>query len=509
MLKQTTSASDSGSVIIRNALIPVSGTGSLVEKDILIVNGVVAQIEDTGIQVPKSITEVTARGQAVIPGFVNAHTHSNFAFDRGYGGLWSLELHLNSADGFNYGAHLDDLRLSAKLCAADMIRHGCTAAYDMVLQTPITSPEGMEAIADGYRSAGMKVVVAATVTDKTFWESMPGLIGSMSADDKAWISKISAISTDDHLKSLRSALNAWSLDTSKARLALAPSVPLLCSDELLIGIGHLAQEFSVPMQTHLAESKVQSVLSQQRWGMSLTKYLSKIGFFEGDVSAAHAIWLSPDDIQVLAENNVAVAHNPASNMRLGNGVAPVWDMLKAGVTVGIGTDACSCSDQQNMIEAMRQASYCSRIRGADINNWLSAEQTFIMATESSAQVLGFPDIGRLEVGYRADLSFIDLKDLAYLPLNNFWNQLVFSESGRGVKKVMVDGQIIYENGQFKLFDYDDLRQEVLDANKRLKQNYGERRKRFESLESVVSLFCAGLNKAPFAVNQYIQGSNNI
>lgn len=492
-------------VVIRRASIPGAGTGAMTQQDVLIIDGKIVEIANTGLSAPEGSIELCAQGQAVLPGFSNAHTHSHFAFGRGFGDLWTLETHLNSGGGISYGATLDDMSLAAKLGAADMIRNGCTAAYDMVVQSPVTSPDGMHAVASGYQAAGIKAVVAATVTDQTFWASVPGLIGALSPEEAEWIRTITLAAPDTHLEGLRRTLESWTFDTDKIKLGLAPSVPLLCSDTLLESVANLARDFGVPMQTHLAESKVQSALSQRRWGKSLTEHLASIGFFEGRVSAAHAIWLNDSDIRILAEKGVAVAHNPASNMRLGNGIAPISAMIKAGVSVGLGTDACSCADQQNMIDAMRLASYASRTRGPDPEHWLSAEQVFDMATQGSADLLGLPNTGRLAVGKCADLVFIDLADIAYLPLNNFWNQLVFSESGRGVKRVMVDGQVIYEEGRFTLFDYDDLRERVNDTAERLKDTAQERRARFKNLESVVSLFCVGLAQTPFEPDQYVQG----
>jgi len=472
---------------------------------LLVIQGKIAEISGPGLTAPADSLEIDARGQAVLPGFVNAHTHSHFAFGRGFGDLWTLETHLNSGGGISYGSTLEDMHLAAKLGAADMIRNGCTAAYDMVVQTPVTSEHGMHAVASGYQAAGIKAVIAATVTDQTFWSCVPNLLGEMSPEEAEWIKSITLAQPDEHLAGLRRTLQSWSLDTSKVRPGLAPSVPLLCSDRLLQNVANLAREFDVPMQTHLAESKVQTLLSQRRWGTSLTRHLSDIGFFEGNVSAAHAIWLDDEDIRILADKEVAVAHNPASNMRLGNGMAPISAMCEMGVTVGLGTDACSCSDQQNMIDAMRLATYSSRIRTPDPAYWLSAEQVFGMATQHSAAILGLPGTGTLEVGKCADLVFIDLADIAYLPLNNFWNQLVFSESGRGVKRVMVDGEMIYEDGAFLMFDYDELRRQVHDTAHRLKEIGQQRRTRFKNLEKVVSLFCVGLAQSPFHVNQYVEG----
>ncbi|HWL30138.1 MAG TPA: amidohydrolase family protein, partial [Burkholderiaceae bacterium] len=454
-------------LLIRGAWVPEPGEAGLRPKDILIEGGFIRQIGPAGMTASADVPVMDASAYIVIPGLVNAHTHSHFALGRGYGDRWTLELHQNSGGGLNVGASLEELRLGAMLGAADMIRHGCTAAYDMVLQSPFPSREGMAAVADGYQTVGMRAVIAAAVTDRSFWESIGGLLDSMSPEASGFLRSLKATPADDLLSGVRDVLTHWDFDRSRVKPGIAPSVPLLCSDPFLADAARLAREFDVPLQTHLAESKVQAIEAHKRWGTSLTGHLARSGVLGPSVSVAHAVWVSDDDVRMLADHGVAVAHNAGSNMRLGNGVAPVSSMVRAGLTVGIGTDACTCADQQNMIEAMRLASFASRLCGPDPDTWISAEHAFRMATAGSAAVLGFKDIGRLEVGYRADIVFLDRNELAYLPLNNFWTQLVFSETGRGVRHVMVDGDIVYRDGEFTLFDYPALCSKVQASAARL------------------------------------------
>lgn len=492
-------------LVVQNIFVPTVTDDETQLKDIWIADGKIVEIgsaEELG-PIPESAKTIDASGLAVVPSFINAHTHSHFAFGRGYGDLWTLELHLNSGGGLNYGATLDDMKLMAQLNAADMIRYGCTAAYDMVVQTPFTSIDGMRAVAAGYEKAGIKAVVAATVTDKTFWQAIPNLIESLDAEEAQWVSSLAQADSAQHLKQLRKTLTDWDHGNNNITLGLAPSIPLLSSDELLDGVAQLAHEFNVPIQTHLAESKIQALMAERRWGCSIVEHLSNIGFLTKKTSVAHAIWVDDEDIAILANTGVSVAHNPASNMRLGNGVAPIEAMLKAGVNVGIGTDACSCADQQNMFDAMRLASYSSRIQGPNPSYWLPSQQVFQMATQGSAKVLGLSNTGKIEKGQVADLVFLDLKDLAYLPLNNFWNQLVFSDSGSSVQHVMVNGEFIYKDRKYTQFDYDELYGQVKAAAERIKTQAKGRRKRFKNLESAVSLFCVGLAESTYPIDRYL------
>lgn len=490
-------------VIVRNASLPLPGSAGLRSVDILIQHGVIQEISAPCLPVSERALTIDASGQIVIPSLVNSHTHSHFALGRGYADLWTLELHQNSGGGISYGALLEDLRIGAMLGAADMIRNGCTATYDMVLQSPVHSPEGMAAVAQGYEDAGIRAVVAAAVADRSFWDSISGLYDSLPQDAAAFVRSLQATSSTQHLAALEDIISNWHFDTKHIKFALAPSVPLLCSDDFLQRIALLATKHGVMVQTHLAESKVQAVVAQQRWGKSLTRYLADIGFLGAHVSAAHAIWLEQDDIDTLARHKVCIAHNPGSNMRLGNGIAPIVAMQRQGLNIGLGTDACSCSDQQNMMESMRLAAYSSRLTSPDPANWLSAESAFQMATQGSAALLGFPTMGKLQVGYSADMVFIDRNDLAYVPFNNFWNQLVFSETGRSVQRVIANGRTIYENGQFLTFDYPQLLRQAQAAADRLADLGQERRAQLKALEPLVSQFCVGLAHAPHPVNRYI------
>lgn len=488
--------------LIQGAWLP-DAAGTLRQHDVLVRDGRIREIAAPGLTVSDDVAVMPAHEYIVIPGLVNAHTHSHFAYGRGYGDRWTLELHQNSGGGISYGAGIEDLRLGAMLNAADMIRHGCVAAYDMVLENPHPSPEGMAAVAEGYGATGMRAVVAAAVTDLSFWSSINGLIDSLPAEEARFVRSLAPTAAADHLAGLRRVLSSWPHDTRYLRPAIAPSVPLLCSDDFLAQTAALAREYQAPLQLHLAESKVQALEAERRWGASLTAHLTRAGIFGPHVSVAHAVWVDDDDMRLLADHGVSVAHNPGSNMRLGNGVAPSVRMRELGVHVGIGTDACSCADQQNMIEAMRLAAFASRIVGPDPDRWLAAPTVFDMATAGSAAILGFEDSGRLLPGFRADLVFLNRHDLAYTPLNHFWTQLVFSESGRGVERVMIDGRVVYDNGRFTLFDEDRLKGEARDRAAALAETGTQRRSRLLAMEPLVSMFCVGLARRPHPFSRYV------
>src|SRR5207244_3342656 len=147
------------------------------------------------------------------------------------------------------------------------------------------------------------------------------------------------------------------------------TIPMHCSDEFLTACRDLAREYDVPLQTHLAESRGQAVLGLKKYGKTLTAHLGDLGLLGPRFSGAHGVWLDADDVRRLADAGASVAHNPTSNLRLGNGVAATRLMLDRGLRVGVGTDSPSSSDTQNMFEALRWASYLSRIGTPDYRRW--------------------------------------------------------------------------------------------------------------------------------------------
>ena len=221
-------------------------------------------------------------------------------------------------------------------------------------------------------------------------------------------------------------------------------------------------------------------------------------------TAAHCVWLDTEDIQRLADRGACVAHNPTSNLRLGVGVAKTREMLNAGVGVGIGTDASTCSDALNMFEAMRMAAYVSRIHQPDPEYWLSAEDVLLMATEGSARALGLEkQIGQISPGVKADLVFLDDTAIQYTPLNNPVRQVIFHENGSGVRDVMVGGKFVVRNHRPTGLNYEDLRTQVAEAMDRIRVKIAEKTPMIRDLEPLVSKFCVGLSSKQLPINRYI------
>lgn len=465
-------------------------------RDVIVIDGVIAEIGPPGMAAPEGAETLDGTDRMMIPGLVNAHTHSHLAVAKGLSEAWTLELHLHNGPWTGGGQALEDRRLLAQASALEMLLKGCTSAYDLVLEMPAPTPEGLIATAQGFLDVGMRVVVAPMMADKTFWRAMPGLIDALPKSMKSTIDKIMLAPHDVSLAACAATARTWPHAQDHARLALGPTIPLHCSDYFWIGCRKLAELEGLPIHCHLAESRVQRLKGREVYGKSLTQHLDGLGILGPGFTGAHGIWLEDGDLDLLAARGASIAHNPTSNFRLGSGVADVPALRRAGVNVGIGSDACSCSDHQNMFEAMRLACYLCRTASANPDDWMSPAETLAMATAGGARTLGLDHlIGRLAEGYAADLVLIDLSNTNYMPLNRPVTQLVFCEEGRSVDSVYVAGRQVVGGGKILTVDYDALRRRLSNRAAELQAQNAGRRHELAALEPYVKQFCVGLSEA--------------
>jgi cytosine/adenosine deaminase-related metal-dependent hydrolase len=206
-----------------------------------------------------------------------------------------------------------------------------------------------------------------------------------------------------------------------------------------------------------------------RWRRSLVSQLAELGVLTDSFTAAHGVWLASDDICLLAGAGATVAHNPASNLRLGSGIAPVRQMLDRAVNVALGSDGSLSSDNQDMFEAMRLAALVSRADpSADPERWLDAADAFERATVAGARALGFPgELGLIEPGSRADIVLLRANSTFLEPRNDLLNALVFAETGSAVDTVLVDGRVVLEHGRPRGVDEDAIRDRARESVERL------------------------------------------
>jgi guanine deaminase len=475
--------------------------------DILVERGTIREIGAPGLAAPEDAAVLDAADRLLMPGLVNAHTHGNGTLARGAGDRWTLELLLNAGPQTAGNFRPEDKALAAKLGAVEMARRGCVACYDLFAELPGPTPEGLIAVGGAYAEVGLRAVVAPMMADRTFWRAIPGLFGALPPELQPAFDRLALAPSEAKLAACRDVIRRWPFDPSRQRLALAPTIPHHCEDAFFVGCRDLAREAGLGIQTHLGESRLQAVVGVKKYGKTLTAHLDDLGILGPRFTAAHGIWLDPDDMRRLADRGASVAHNPSSNLRLGTGVAAARALRGHGVNVGLGTDACTCSDHLNMFEVMRLAAGVSRVSRVDPEEWLTARDVLEMATVGSARALGLgPHEPRLVLGAPADIVLLDLTDPAWVPLNDPLHQLVFSETGTGVDSVMIDGRLVVHHRKVLTVDTDRLRREAESAVERLRRDNEPARALVAAAEKVVGAFCLGLTREPYPVDRHVAGA---
>jgi len=489
--------------VIRNARLVEPDKVRADAVDVLVEGDTIRSVGAPGLAAPAEAVAIDAAGCLIHPGLINAHTHGHGNLSRGQGDRWTLELLLAAAPWIGGNRAVEDKGLTARIGAAEMVLKGCTAAYDLYYEFPTPSIEGIDAAAAAYAEVGMRAVIAPMVADLTLYEAIPGLMDALPPALQAAVAKLKLAPWQSTLANIEAILKGWKWGAAGVRPAVAPTIPLHCGDEFMCGCARLAREHGVGLHTHVGESKVQAVSGIRRYGRTLIAHMDKLGLIGPDFTAAHAVWLDDDDMRRMAAHGASVAHNPGSNMRLGNGLFNFRRMRDLGVNVGLGTDAASCGDNLNMYESLRLASMVSKCQGPDPAKWVTVQDCYQAATEGSARALGFKDVGRIAPGFKADIVFLDLASINWIPWNNTVNQLVHVEDGTGVRHVMVGGRMVVQERKLLTVDLGKLAREAEAARERLEALNAEWKELFLKLEPVVASFCPALAKQPYQIQRYL------
>jgi guanine deaminase len=370
---------------------------------------------------------------------------------------------------------------------------------------PAPAPEDAEAVARAYQDVGMRAVIAPAVADIVFYTTVPGLIDLLPKPLRQTVESIRPAPTEGLLRLSEDILRRWpNTPGGRVRAALAPTIPTQCTEAFLQGCARLAREHGALLHTHLAESKVQAVASRQRWGKTAVAHLDDLGLLGPSFVGAHGVWLTPEDIKRLGDTGAAIAHNPASNLRLGSGIAAVREMLEAGVTVGLGTDGAMSSDNLNLFEAMRMAALVGNVRFPhDSSRWLQAAEVWNLATRGSARLLGLgDDLGAVVPGRLADLVLLRGDSTFLRPLNDPMGALVYSETGADVDTVLVGGRVVVRGGRVLTVDEERLRARAQTAADRIRAVNADAWKLADQLSPHIAQACRAAVAMPYPVNRY-------
>ena len=494
--------------IIKDGYVLGPDSDELVQADVLIENDRISAV-GAGLEYPADADVVHASGKIVLPGLINAHTHGPNNLTKGCGDNWTLEDQLNHSPALSSGRTPQDRYVSAAIGAVEMLKSGCTAAYDLFMTLPAPTNDGIEAVVRAYSDVGLRAVLAPAVADIVFYETVPELMDLLPDDLRKQVESMETAPTDALLQMMEQHIRDWDgAANGRIRAAVAPTIPGQATDELLEGCGRLVREYGVGLHTHLAETKIQVIYGLNRWGMTPTAKLAELGLLSHGFVGAHGVWLTQEDIGLLASSGSSIAHNPASNLKLGSGIAPVREMLDANLNVGLGSDGSTSSDNQNLFGAMHFAGMVGNVRFPhDTSKWVGSRDAWDMVTRGSAQALGMAeDIGAIAPGRKADVILLDANSVYLRPLNDPLNALVYAETGSSVESVFVDGRLVMKDGAVLTVDEDALRLQAQEAADRLRAENAHLWKLAEIMSPYVSAACKSAAAVPYPIDRYAAGS---
>ncbi len=446
------------SILIRDAtLLPMDDEhgATPTTSSIRIRDGLIVDV-GVGLEPEPDERVISGADRLVVPGYVNAHTHSWEALFRAR--LDNLPLEhwmLLSYPVLGLEPLSPDLiRLRSLLVGIESLRNGVTTVVDDVLEIPGQSEGQLAAVFESYRDIGIRANISGHVMDHPFVEHFPFLADVIEPELRRELDGLAVTSADDYLEFARSAAERYrDYADGRLRFMVGPSAPQRCSPELLLGASGLAREFDLEFHIHVLETRTQAVTAEEFYGKTMVGYLQSLGALDEHVTMAHGIWMTDADLDVLADTRTSVSHNPISNLKLGSGIAPWRKYMDRGVNVGLGTDGMSSSDNARMSEVVKTAALLHKVTGPDYRQWPTAQEVLTAGTIGGARSARLGGtVGSIEVGKRADLVIYDMNALAFTPRNRPELHLVYSENGSSIDTVIVDGRIVLENNRITTID---------------------------------------------------------
>ncbi len=382
---------------------------------------------------------IDAKGDVLLPGLINAHTHLAMSLFRNYGNdvalkewledyIWPLEAHLAT----------EDIVAGAKLSILEMLRGGTTAFADMYMEE--------DAIAQAVQDMGIRAVLCPAFTD-----------GSISTRPEE-VKRLAAFQTEE----------------GRIRMRLAPHAVYTCSPETLQKVKALGEEWCIGFHLHLAETREEDAECRKTYGMSPTKLMDAAGLLGPDTLLAHAIWLDDEDIACIAERGACCVYNPVSNMKLASGFMPLEKLLRANVTVALGTDGPSSNNAQDLFREMLVGSLIQK--GNTLDPTAADAHTMLwLATRGGARAIGQEnELGSIEIGKKADLILVDFRHVRHTPKpEDIEAALVYATSSDDVRLTMIDGIVRMQDGCFPGQDEKAICAQAQQAWQRLRQWEGQ------------------------------------
>ena len=402
---------------------------------------------------------IEAAGRLIVPGLINAHYHSHDVLCRGLFEEMPLEFWLLYTLPMGANRSRDEVRARTLVGALECLRCGITTVQDMLGLAPLTD-EQTDVVIAAYREAGIRVVFSPMVWDippvamVRHREHLPPAVQDMLGTEPRPIREQFEYLEHQFKRHPAQGTLHW---------AVAPFAPQRCSPKMLQGCAELAEKHDLAVYTHVYETRGQALIARElfvKHGGSLITYMDDVGLLGPRLNIVHSVWISRPEIDRMAAADAGIVLNALSNLKLKSGIAPVYDMRRSGVRLGLGCDNCSGTDVQSVFQAMKMFCLFAAVSEPEPGPGL-AHEVLRHATIGNARTAGLANsLGAIRPGYKADLIIIDLNDVAYLPYNSAARQLVYTEAGRGVESVMVDGRMVIRERVVKSFDEEALRREV-------------------------------------------------
>lgn len=416
-------------ILIKNTNILSMNDDKLKKDDIYIKNGKIfkiGHIED--LKVDKVID---GQNYITMPGFINTHTHVGMSFFRNYGDDNDLMTWLNNYI-FPAEEKLNEelVYYASLLSFAEMIKTGTTTFADMYF----------------YQEETIKALDKAKIRAQ--------IARGLSSPDE----------NDYRIKECIELYEKYNGKDGKIEIALGPHAVYTTDKDYLKKIAGIAAKYKMPIHIHLSETKFENDECMKKYGQSPTEVFDACGIFENRTIAAHGVHLSDGDLDILRSKNVSILHNPSSNLKLSSGICDVSRLMDKRINVALGTDSASSNNKQSMLKEIEVAALISKLKSADN---LKAFDVLKMATINGAKALGLGDkVGTVEEGKCADLIMINIDNINHIPNNDLIASICYSTYENDISYVFIDGELVYENGEYTYLDIEDIKENV----KRLSEN---------------------------------------
>jgi 5-methylthioadenosine/S-adenosylhomocysteine deaminase len=437
--------------------------------DILIENGDIVAV-GANLATDGQHEVLDASGRLVVPGLINAHYHSHDTLCRGLFEELPLEMWLLYTLPMGQKRSKEEVRARTLVGAIESLHCGITTVQDMLGLVPLDD-DNTDVVISAYRESGIRVVFSPMV-----WDIPPIAMVRHKDSLPADVQEMLGTTGRPVREQLDYLEHQFKRHPAGGTLhwAVAPFAPQRCTPKMLQGCAEIAHKHDLAIYTHVYETRGQVLIAREQFADhdgSLISYLENCGLLGPRLNIVHSVWISRREMDRMAAADAGIVLNHLSNMKLKSGIAPVCDLREAGVRLGLGCDNCSGSDVQSVFQAMKLFCLFAAVSEPEPGPAL-AHEVLRHATLGNARTAGLQGrLGAIRPGYKADLILIDLNDAAYLPYNSAARQLVYTEAGRGVESVIVDGRIVMRDRKVKTLDEDALRREVADLMRHFIADY--------------------------------------